>query len=322
MKDRKEHDGDVRPSAAFPFESRYVTVDGHRIHYIEEGWGDPILFIHGNPTWSYIWRNVLPVVARQSGRRGIAMDLLGFGRSDKPDVAYTAALHARIVEGFIKQLGLRNVVLVLQDWGGPLGTHYAVRHPGNVQGIALMETFLWHMLWDDFGKYRTGFKVVRSAAGYALIQVMNLFVNKLLPGAVLRKEHMTAEIMRRYREPFPTVASRRAIRMFPQLLPIECVPRESADFIEDIQQRLSSLTMPVLWIKANPGLIVTENTLYHLLLLRDRVRRLDVKDFGPGLHYLQEDNPGRLARLLLGWLDENRLGKGVVAPRPVDRRAA
>lgn len=130
----------MRPSADFPFESRYVTVEGHRIHYIEEGRGEPILFIHGNSAWSYLWRNILPTVAKETRRRGIALDLLGFGRSDKPNADYSVRLHYRIVEGFIERLGLTNLVLVLHDWGGPLGTFYALRHPERIQALAFMET--------------------------------------------------------------------------------------------------------------------------------------------------------------------------------------
>lgn len=300
----KEHYTETRPSAEFPFESRFITLDGHRIHYIEEGQGDPILFIHGNPTSSYIWRNILPRVAKETGRRGIALDLLGFGKSDKPDVGYDLRLHERIVGSFIEQLKLTNLVLVLQDWGGPLGTYYAVHHPGKIQGIALMETFLWNMAWEDFGSYKAGFKLFRSPVGYLMNQVMNVFVNKLLPGAVLKKENMTEEVMGHYRAPFPTIGSRKAIRTFPQLIPIECEPADSLAFIEEIEVKLPSLTSPVLWIKAEPGTIITKNSEYHLLMLKQKLPQLVVKDFGPGLHYLQEDNPGKITDLLAGWIRE------------------
>jgi len=295
------------PSAEFPFESRFITIDGHEIHYVEEGQGDPILFIHGNPTSSYIWRNILPRVARETGRRGIALDLLGFGKSDKPDVSYDLRLHERIVDGFIEKLGLKNIVLVLQDWGGPLGTYYAVHHPGNIQGIALMETFLWNMAWEDFGSFKAGFKLFRSPVGYLMNQVMNVFVNKLLPGAVLNKKNMTEEVMGHYRAPFPTIGSRKAIRTFPQLIPIECEPADSLAFIEELGEKLPSLTTPVLWIKAEPGTIITKDSEYHLLMLKQKLPQLVVNDFGPGLHYLQEDDPGKITDLLVGWIRETVL---------------
>jgi haloalkane dehalogenase len=291
-----------KPSAAFPFESRFVTVDGHRIHYVEEGRGDPVLFIHGNPTSSYLWRNILPKVAGETGRRGIALDLLGFGKSDKPDVEYTVRLHYRIVEGFIEQLGLKNLILVLHDWGGPLGTHFAVRNPELIRGIALMETPLWEITWEQFGRYRLGFKLFRSPLGHLLIQVMNVFVNQLLPGAVVNRSNMTAEVMRRYRAPFPTVRSRRAVRVFPQLIPIEGEPAESDAFFRETLAGLPGLNIPLLYIRATPGLVGLERL---VLGLKERLPRLVVKEFGPGLHYIQEDDPDKVARLLEEWIRES-----------------
>ncbi len=317
--DIKEDTG-KRPSAEFPFESRFVSIGGYRIHYVEEGKGDPVLFIHGNPTSSYLWRNVLPQVAQKAGKKGIALDLLGFGRSDKPDdVRYTLQLHYDILEGFIEKLDLKNIVLVLHDWGGPLGTSYAVRRPENVRGIVLMETFLWNMLWDDLGKYKPLFKLFRSPAGYLMIQVMNLFVNKMLPGSVVQRKNMTKETMRHYREPFPTIRSRRAIRVFPQLLPIECRPPESHAFIEEIEQRLSAAKFPVLWIKASPGTIVSEITKYRLIMLKARLPQLEVKEFGPGLHYLQEDDPEKIAEFIVDWMRLNNITGNEGTP-PLDYR--
>lgn len=320
--DGKNAPAQARPSADFPFDSKFTTIDGHRIHYVELGEGDPVLFIHGNPTWSYIWRNILPAVARETGRRGIALDLLGFGRSDKPEGEYSLALHERIIEGFIEQLNLKNIVLVLQDWGGPLGTYYAVHHPEKIQGLALMETFLWDMAWKDLGRYKIGFKLFRSPVGYLMIQVMNFFVNKLLPGAVLNTGNLTDEVMRRYREPFPTIPSRKAVRRFPQLIPIEGEPRESCGFIEEIEQKLPGVTFPVMWIKAAPGTIITENTEYRLVALKQRLPQLEVTEFGRGMHYLQEDDPERIVDLLVTWMREKRLTGRDAGTPPEFRKAA
>jgi haloalkane dehalogenase len=303
-----KRDSGTRPPAEFPFVSRFVSIGGYRIHYVEEGKGGPILFIHGNATSSYLWRNILPQVARKTGERGIALDLLGFGKSDKPaDINYTLQLHYDILEGFIEHLNLKNIILVLHDWGGPLGAYYAALHPENVRGMVLMETFLWNMLWDDFGKYKQAFKLLRSPAGYLMIQVMNFFVNKVLPRSVARRKNMTKEIMRHYREPFPTIRSRRAVRAFSQHLPIECRPPESYEFIEAIEQRLPAVKFPVLWIKATPGAIISEITVYHLVTLKARLPQLEVKEFGPGLHYLQEDDPQKIAELIVEWMRTNKL---------------
>lgn len=304
---KEQYDGE-RPSAAFPFESRYVDVLGHRIHYVEEGRGAPVLFVHGNPTSSYLWRNVLPAVATATRRRGIALDLPGFGRSGKlADGNYTLDLYYRVLEGFIEKLGLKDLVLVLHDWGGPLGMMYAVRHRDNVKAVALMETFLWDTSWKDYGKYRPVFKLFRSPLGYLMIQVMNFFVNRILPGSVIRKKNLTREVMDHYRQPFPTVASRRPVRVFPQLIPIEGRPETSRLFIEEIEDNLRRFDIPVLWIKATPGAIITNNTEYRLVALAARLPRLMVMKFGPGLHYLQEDDPGRLAEMITGFIKGHNL---------------
>jgi len=305
---RKEQYDSERPSAAFPFESRYVDVLGHRIHYIEEGRGAPVLFVHGNPTSSYVWRNVLPAVATDTCRRGIAFDLPGFGRSGKlADGNYSLDLYYRVLEGFIEKLGLKDLVLVLHDWGGPLGMMYAARHRDNVKAVALMETFLWDTSWKDYGKFKPVFKLFRSPVGYLMIQVMNFFVNKILPGSVVRKENMTGEVMDHYRQPFPTVASRRPVRVFQQLIPIEGRPETSRLFIEEIEDNLRRLDIPVLWIKATPGAIITSNTEYRLVALAARMPRLVVKGFGSGLHYLQEDDPRKLAELIAEWIKGQNL---------------
>jgi len=298
----------VMPSAAFPFEYAHVNVDGFKISYVEAGSGDPVLFIHGNPTSSYLWRNILRKVACDAGRRSIALDLLGFGKSDKPyNVKYSIRQHADIIEGFIDRLNLKKVVFVLHDWGGPIGAAYAVNHPENTQGIALMESFVWPLTWKDFGRHALTFKLFRSPLGYILIQVMNVFVNKILPGAALRKENISEEVMRHYREPFPPIGSRGGIRAFPQLLPIAGKPADSDVFIEELQLKLHRLKVPVLWITATPGIVLSRDTEYHLHILRQRLPQLIIKDFGPGLHYLQEDDPDKIADLIVSWMHQSKL---------------
>jgi haloalkane dehalogenase len=117
------------------------------MHYVEQGKGDPILFLHGNPEWSYIWRNIIPIVSAQG--RCIAPDLVGFGKSDKPDIEYTYFDHVRYVDGFIKALNLTNVTLVVHDWGGAFGFDYALRHRDNVKAIAFFESVAFSFNWDS-----------------------------------------------------------------------------------------------------------------------------------------------------------------------------
>jgi haloalkane dehalogenase len=289
---------------AFPFDSKFISVHGHRIHYVDVGSGDPILFVHGNPTSSYLWRNVLPNVAARTGRRGIAIDLLGFGKSDKPShVHYSLKLHAEIIEGLIHQLGLENIVLVADDWGGPLGTYVAVRHPEAFQGIALMETFLWTFTWnEDFApEFRVPFKLMRTPLGFIMIQMMNFMTKKLIP------QHcpISQDSLDYYVSSCPTIASRKAMREFPRLLPVEGKPKESVEFFAELQNGLPHLQCPVLWIKASPGIVPSDDfppSLRHFDELRKRISHFTIEEFGPGHHFLAEENPEQLCRLLVEWM--------------------
>src|SRR5258708_11400022 len=190
-------------SAAFPFASHYVEVGGVRLHYVEQGTGDPILFLHGNPTSSYVWRNIIPIVAAKG--RCIAVDLVGFGQSDKPDIAYDYFDHVRYVEGFIRALNLTNVTLVLQDWGGAFGFDYALRHSDNVKAIAFFEAVVFTLTWDNFPRdLRETFKAFRTpGVGWKLICEDNMFVQAAIPGVDLRE--MSEDELLRYRLPVPTV---------------------------------------------------------------------------------------------------------------------
>ena len=135
-------------SATMPYPSKFVEVLGSKLHYVEDGVGDPILFLHGNPTSSYLWRNVMPHLS--PGARCIAMDLIGMGQSDKPDLEYRFVDHARYVDGFIAALGLERVTLVIHDWGSALGFHHARRHEANVKGIAFMEAVMRPVTWEEW----------------------------------------------------------------------------------------------------------------------------------------------------------------------------
>ena len=136
-------------SAAFPFESHYVEVEGSKIHYVDEGEGDPILFLHGNPTSSYLWRNIMPHVT--SAGRAVAPDLIGMGKSDKPDIEYRFFDHVKYIDGFIDALGLKNITLVIHDWGSAIGFHYTARNESNVKGLAFMEAIIAPVpSWDAF----------------------------------------------------------------------------------------------------------------------------------------------------------------------------
>ncbi|MFQ5792226.1 MAG: haloalkane dehalogenase, partial [Acidobacteriota bacterium] len=164
-------------SPAFPYESHYVEVHGSQMHYVDEGTGEPVLFLHGNPTWSYLWRNILPYLAPHA--RCIALDLIGMGRSDNPDIEYRFVDHARYVEGFIETLGLENITFVIHDWGSALGFHYAMRHEENVRGLAFMEAIITPVpSWDVFpAGFQTIFQGFRTPeVGWDMIVNQNIFI--------------------------------------------------------------------------------------------------------------------------------------------------
>jgi haloalkane dehalogenase len=296
-------------AARYPFSDRYLEIAGHRIYCVETGTGEPVLFLHGNPTSSYVWRDVMPAVAAATGRRCIAVDLLGLGKSDKPDsLRYTLNLHRDIVAGAVEMLGLQNIVLVAEDWGGPLGMHHLVHEPQLYQAAILMETFLWTFTFaDDFHpKFRASFRLMRGPAGFVVVQVFNLLTKKLIP------QHcpITTDGTHYYLNSTPTVRSRRAQLAFVRLNPLHGKPRESVQFIEEIRSRLLGLTVPVTWLMPSPGVIVSEDyppSQAKFERFKTLIPGLEVKEFGAGHHFLAEENPQRVAELVSETIREKRL---------------
>src|SRR5512139_4115880 len=173
-------------SPDYPFAPHYLEVHGARLHYIDEGSGDPILFLHGNPTWSYVWRNIIPHVTPYG--RCIAPDLIGMGRSDKPDIEYRLVDHIKYIEGFIAQLNLKNITLVLHDWGSVIGLHYATRHEDKLKGLSFMEAALHPMPgWEDLPlDNRAFFQIVKGPNSWDLIVNQNMFIEQFLQSLVIR----------------------------------------------------------------------------------------------------------------------------------------
>jgi pimeloyl-ACP methyl ester carboxylesterase len=291
-------------SADFPFESRFIDVLGVRMHYIEQGKGRPFLFLHGNPTWSYLWRNIIPPVANEG--RCIAFDLAGFGKSDKPDMGYTFLEHYKYVEGFIDALGLKEVVLVGHDWGGVLAFYYALNHRENVKGMAFMETFPFTFTWDDFpSDFRIGFRLFRTPViGHLLIMGLNLFIEKLIPASVYRG--VSDSIHENYRKPFPTFRSRYPIYVWPNELPIEGRENKTFRAIKRIEDSLPGFSFPMLLFTCTPGGVIREEK---VTWLTKTIQDLSVKDLGHGIHYVQENNPFDIAEGIIEWARK----KGLVA---------
>jgi haloalkane dehalogenase len=264
---------------------------------VEEGSGDPILFLHGNPTSSYLWRNIIPHLTSRG--RCIAMDLIGMGKSDKPDLEYRFFDHAKYVEGFIEKLGLKNITLVVHDWGSGLGFHYAMRNESNVKGLAFMEAILMPVpAWDTFPEgARDMFKAFRTPeVGWDMIVNNNVFVEQVLPGAVVRT--LTDGEMSHYREPFLEPASRKPVWQWPNEIPIEGEPADVVEAVAAYNQKLQESELPKLLFYATPGALTGAPIVEWC---KENLKNLKTVGIGPGIHYLQEDNPQLIGSELATW---------------------
>ena len=277
--------------------SRYTEVRGSRMHYVEAGSGNPILFLHGNPTSSYLWRNVLPHVSGQG--RCIALDLIGMGKSDKPDIDYRFADHARYVEGFVEALGLNNVTLVIHDWGAGLGLDYACRHRSNVRAVAFMEGVYRPVSWKEQPLlFRWVFRRLRHPVkGRKMIIDKNFFVEKMLPMMVMRK--LTAEEMGHYREPFLVPESRLPLQIWPREIPFDGDPADVHARIGDATKWLRASDVPKLLLWVKPGGVFKKRDVEWW---RREVANLEEVYLGKGKHYIQEDHPDAIGKAIAEWL--------------------
>lgn len=289
-------------SAEFPFERQYVEVLGSNIAYVENGDGPVVLFIHGNPTSSYLWRNIIPFVS--DDHRAIALDLIGMGASDKPDIDYTFQDHYAYVEGFIDALDLQDIVLVLHDWGGGLGTYYATNHPENVRAVVLMEAAAPPALpvpsWDAIAdpQVRETFQGFRDPVlGPQIILEQNAFVEGLLPQTILRP--LSEAEMNAYREPFPTPESRQPVLAWPNEIPIEGTPARNVEAMMEVADWLSTSDHPKLYLYASPGLIITPDAAAFIPQVMNNVQ---TRFIGSGIHFIQEDHPEVIGRNISDWL--------------------
>ena len=285
-------------SADFPFESRFVEVNGSRMHYNDEGECDPILCLHGNPTSSYLWRNIISHLRECA--RCVAPDLIGMGQSDKPDISYRFADHYEYVKRFIEKLGLSNITLVVHDWGSALGFHYAGQHPEKIKGLAFMEAIYRVPQWTDLGiSPKLAFKMLRTPfLGWIMVSVGNMFVNKILPDLVIRD--LSEEEMEAYQKPYPTILSRRPVRVWPEEVPFDGHPEDVAEIVTSYNAWLQETTIPKLCFYAEPGLIIQKNDINWI---SGHFPNIKMVNLGKGLHFVQEDHPHKIGRELKAWYE-------------------
>jgi haloalkane dehalogenase len=288
-------------STAFRDRKKFTTVKGKQMAYIEEGTGDPIVFLHGNPTSSYLWRNVMPHL-RGMGRL-IAPDLIGMGDSDKLDNSgpdsYTFVQHRDYLYALLDQLGVHeNVTLVIHDWGSALGFHWAHTYPDRVKGIAFMEGIVAPVpSWDAFpAAARPIFEAMRSPAGEEMILENNTFVEAILPGSILRD--LTVEEMNEYRRPFLNKGEdRRPTLTWPRQIPIEGTPADVAEIVGAYSAWLRETPLPKLFVNAEPGALIAGP-------VRDYVRSFpNLSEVTvAGSHFIQEDSPDEIGTAVKDWL--------------------
>jgi len=286
-------------SPAERYAKKTAEVRGRKLAYVEVGEGDPIVFLHGNPTSSYLWRNVIPHLASQG--RCIAPDLLGMGDSQKLDEAgpdaYCFVDHRDHLDGLLEAAGVdANVTLVIHDWGSALGFDWANRNRDRVKGIAYMESIVRPMTWDEWPEMiRPLFQAFRSDAGEEMVLEKNIFVERVLPGSVLRG--LTDEEMEVYRRPFLDPGeSRRPTLTWPRQIPLDGAPADVVEICQSYAEWLPASTVPKLFINADPGAILVGP---QREFCRTWANQQEVTV--AGTHFVQEDSPDEIGRAISEW---------------------
>jgi haloalkane dehalogenase len=288
------------PLSTAPLTKSTAVIDGKRMAYHDAGAGDPVVFLHGNPTSSYLWRNVIPHVSGQA--RCIVADLIGMGDSDKLDDtgpgAYRFVDHRRYLDGLLDQLDLGDrITFVVHDWGSALGFDWANRHRDRVAGIAYMEAIVQPLSWDDWpGAARGVFEAFRSPAGEEMVIEKNVFVERVLPGSIMRT--LSDEEMAEYRRPFLEPRHRRPTLTWPREIPIDGEPPDVVDIVRSYAEWLPTAPFPKLFVNADPGAILIGK---QREFCRTWANQTEITV--SGIHFVQEDSPHEIGEALAGWLN-------------------
>ncbi len=287
-------------SAEQPYTKQYVEVDGHKMAYVEVGSGDPIVFLHGNPTSSYLWRNVIPHLEKSG--RCIAPDLIGMGDSQKLDDSgpdrYRFVEHRHYLDGLLEAVGIdSNVTFVIHDWGSALGFDWANRYRDAVNGIAYMEAIVRPVSWADWPEPAVSlFQNFRSPAGESMVLEKNIFVENVLPASVIRE--LTEAEKTEYRRPFLEAGeSRRPTLTWPREIPLEGEPADVTEIVQSYADWLSSSEIPKLFVNADPGTILIGG---QREFCRAWPNQTEVTV--DGRHFIQEDSPHEIGAAIAEWL--------------------
>jgi haloalkane dehalogenase len=287
-------------SSADWYERRRLAVLDSHMTYVQVGVGDPIVFLHGNPTSSYLWRNVIPHLAGRG--RCLAPDLIGMGRSGKaPSGGYRLADHVRYLDAWFEAVDLRRVTLVVHDWGSALGFHWARRYPERVKALVYMEAIVRPVAWAEWPEAaRKIFQALRTPAGEEMILAKNVFVERILPASVLRplgEAEMTA-----YRRPWLEPGeTRRPMLTWPREIPIDGEPADVVAVVERYGRWLATSTVPKLFVNADPGSILA-GAQREFCRAWPNQREVTVT----GSHFVQEDSPDEIGQALARFLEDIR----------------
>jgi len=268
-----------------------VRVLDSEMSYVDAGHGRPIVFLHGNPTSSYLWRNIIAYTTDLG--HCLAPDLIGMGRSGKsPGETYRFVDHARYLDAWFEALDLRSdIILVVHDWGSALGFYRAFRFPEQIKAICYMEAIVLPRRWEDFGESRDQFRALRSEAGEELVLDRNVFIEEVLPQGIIRK--LSDEEMAAYREPFLERSARLPTLVWPREMPIDGEPAEVAAIVENYGRWLAESTFPKLLVLAEPGRLIT-GTAREFCRGWPNQREVVIA----GKHFVQEDSPGEIGAAL------------------------
>lgn len=287
-------------SETMSYEKKFASVKGKQIAYVEEGSGDPIVLLHGNPTSSFLWRNVIPELV-ESGRV-IVPDLIGQGDSEKLPVSegperYSLEVAYSYVDGLLESIGANeNVTLVIHDWGTGVGFLWAMRHPAAVKGVAYMEGIVKPVSWSDWPESAVGiFKGFRSDKGEDLILNRNMFIEGVLPSSVIRPLSNTE--MDAYRAPHLETDDRQPLLNWPRQIPIEGEPEDVVALVNEYGAFMAASDMPKLFINADPGSILV-GAQREFCRSWPNQQEVTVK----GLHFIQEDSPVEIGQAVANWL--------------------
>ncbi|MDJ0827166.1 MAG: haloalkane dehalogenase [Rhodobacter sp.] len=289
-------------SADFPFAKKTMTVLGHKMAYVDQGDGAPVVFLHGNPTSSYLWRNILPEIAE--GYRVIAPDIIGMGDSAKPAIGYTYPEHAAHLHGLLDALDLEDVTLVIHDWGSALGLDWAERNRDRVRAVAFMEAILPPGMpvpsYAAMGPFGEMFRAWRTPGiGERLILEENVFIDEVL-GKLAVARPLAPEVLAAYNSHYPDAASRAPLLQWPREIPIGGEPAHSVEVVERYSAWFLDSDLPKLMIHAEPGALIPPEA---AAWLKGRMTNLTSVNIGAGVHFLQEDNPLAVTRALSAWID-------------------